>query len=43
MSGTFRLEKFFEGGWSDDLYFSSPLHFLPGLDGPQLDSCGSAG
>jgi esterase/lipase superfamily enzyme len=36
MSGTYRMEKFVHG-YSDDLYFSSPLHFLPGLEGPALD------
>ena len=36
MSGSYHMEKFI-GGFNDDLYFSSPLHFLPGLDGPQLD------
>jgi esterase/lipase superfamily enzyme len=36
MSGTYNLESFM-GGWSEDLYFSSPLHFLPGLEGPALD------
>jgi esterase/lipase superfamily enzyme len=38
MSGTYRLERFFEGEFTDDLYFSSPLHFLPDLDGPQLET-----
>jgi esterase/lipase superfamily enzyme len=37
MSGTYRLQRFFDGQNSADLYFSSPLDFLPGLDGPQLD------
>jgi esterase/lipase superfamily enzyme len=36
MSGSYHLEKFI-GGFNDDLYFASPLHFLPGLDGPALD------
>jgi esterase/lipase superfamily enzyme len=36
MSGTYNLEKFM-GGWTDDLFYSSPLHFLPGLEGPDLD------
>ncbi|MEX0756534.1 MAG: hypothetical protein WD204_01165, partial [Acidimicrobiia bacterium] len=26
------------GHWSDDFYFSSPLHYLPDLDGEQLDT-----
>lgn len=37
MSGTYDLERLlgFEG--NADYYFSSPLAFLPGLDGPALD------
>jgi esterase/lipase superfamily enzyme len=38
MSGTYRLERFYEDEYTDDLYFSSPLHFLPDLDGPQLET-----
>ena len=37
MSGTYRLQRFLEGGWSEDLYFASPVDFLPGLDGDQLE------
>ena len=37
MSGTYRIERFYEGAWTQDLFFSAPLQFLPGLDGPQLD------
>ena len=37
MSGTFDLSKYLEGRMSDDFYFSSPLHYLPNLDGPQLE------
>ena len=37
MSGTYRIERFYDHAWSQDLYFSAPLQFLPGLDGPQLD------
>lgn len=37
MSGTYDLSGLFGGGFSDDFYFTSPLHYLPGLDGPQLD------
>ena len=37
MSGTYRIERFYDEAWSQDLYFSAPLQFLPGLDGPQLD------
>ncbi len=32
MSGTYDLERFLYGGpFTEDLYFSSPLHYLPGL------------
>jgi esterase/lipase superfamily enzyme len=37
MSGSYRIERFYDQAWSQDLYFSSPLQFLAGLDGPQLD------
>ena len=37
MSGTYQIERFYEQAWGQDLYFSAPLQFLPGLDGPQLD------
>lgn len=37
MSGSYHLEKFL-GGCNDDLYFSSPLHFVPGMEGAQLDA-----
>ncbi len=36
MSGTYDLEKFL-GAFDDDLFYSSPLHFLPGMSGPELD------
>jgi esterase/lipase superfamily enzyme len=36
MSGTYDIEKFI-GGYSDELFFASPLRFLPGLEGPDLD------
>jgi esterase/lipase superfamily enzyme len=36
MSGTYRLRRFLEGAWSEDLYFSSPVDFLPGLEGDHL-------
>lgn len=38
MSGTYAIEKFIGGPFTDDLYFSSPLHFVPGLQGPDLDA-----
>jgi esterase/lipase superfamily enzyme len=31
MSGTYNMERFAGGDFSEDLYFSSPLHFVPGL------------
>jgi len=37
MSGTYGIEQFYEGAWSEDLYFAAPLQFVPGLEGPQLD------
>ena len=37
MSGTFDLSKYLEGRFNQDFYFSSPLHFLPRLEGEQLD------
>jgi esterase/lipase superfamily enzyme len=37
MSGTYRIERFYDSDWSQDLYFSAPLQFLPNLEGPQLD------
>jgi len=36
MSGTYDLEPWLHGAWNEAFYFASPLHFLPGLDGPQL-------
>lgn len=39
LSGTYRLQRFFDGdSYTEDLYFSSPLDFLPGLEGQQLDA-----
>ena len=37
MSGTYQIERFYDPAWSQDLYFSAPLQFLPNLEGPQLD------
>ncbi len=37
MSGTYDLSKYLEGQFFDDFYFSSPLHFLPGLEGGMLE------
>ena len=36
MSGTYAVDKFIGGPFTEDLYFASPLHFLPGLEGPAL-------
>jgi esterase/lipase superfamily enzyme len=38
MSGTYNLERFLKGPMTEDLYFSSPLHYLPKLaeDSEQL-------
>jgi esterase/lipase superfamily enzyme len=38
MSGTYDVTRWLEGQFSDDLYFASPLHFLPDLEGAQLDA-----
>jgi len=39
MSGTFDLSKWLKGHMYEDFYFSSPIHYLPGLsDGPQLEA-----
>ncbi len=36
MSGTFDIEKFI-GGFTDDLFYASPMRFVPGMSGPDLD------
>ena len=36
MSGTFDLSRFLKGRASMDFYFSSPLHYLPDLEGDAL-------
>ena len=38
MSGTFDLSKYLGGQMNPDFYYSSPLHYLPDLEGPQLDA-----
>lgn len=38
MSGTYDLSPWLNGQWSDDFYFSSPMHYLPGLEGEVLDT-----
>jgi esterase/lipase superfamily enzyme len=37
LSGTYDVQRFYGGAWDDALFFASPLHFLPGLEGDQLD------
>ena len=37
MSGTYDLSRYLEGRFNDDFYFSSPLHFVPGMDGVLLE------
>ena len=37
MSGSYKIERFMEGAFSEDIYWSSPVAFLPGLEGPTLD------
>jgi esterase/lipase superfamily enzyme len=37
MSGSYRLQRFLGGEHTPELYLSSPLDYLPGLDGPILD------
>ncbi len=37
MSGTYDLQRFLDGSFTENLYFSSPMDFLPGLEGEQLD------
>ena len=36
MSGTYDLSKYLEGRFNEDFYFSSPLHYLPKLEGDTL-------
>lgn len=37
MSGTYDLSKYLDGPMNEDFYLSSPLHFLPRLEGEHLD------
>jgi esterase/lipase superfamily enzyme len=37
MSGTYDLSKNLDGHFIEDFYFCSPIHFLPGLEGPVLE------
>ncbi|HHH11141.1 MAG TPA: hypothetical protein ENK23_03610 [Sorangium sp.] len=36
MSGTYDLEPWLNGHMNDDFYFSSPMHFVPKLNGDEL-------
>ncbi|HEY7703236.1 MAG TPA: alpha/beta hydrolase-fold protein [Acidimicrobiia bacterium] len=38
LSGTYDLSRWLDGPMPPDFYFSSPIHYLPGLDGPHLDA-----
>ena len=38
MSGTYDLQRFLKAGITEDFYYSSPVHYLPGLEGPGLDA-----
>ena len=38
MSGTYAIEQFIDGPPTDDLYYSSPLRFVPGLEGEALET-----
>ncbi len=38
MSGTYSVDRFYGPPLTENFYFSSPLQFLPGLEGPQLDA-----
>jgi esterase/lipase superfamily enzyme len=37
MSGTYRIERFYDPPWTQDSYFASPVEFLPDLGGEQLE------
>jgi esterase/lipase superfamily enzyme len=37
LSGTYDLEHWLEGQFNEDFYFSSPLHFVPGMQGAALE------
>ncbi len=42
LSGTYDLEQFVGPDAGDALFFATPLYFLPGLDGPLLDTAATA-
>ena len=37
MSGTFDLLRFLKAGATEDFFYSSPVHYLPGLEGEPLE------
>ncbi|MEZ4417771.1 MAG: alpha/beta hydrolase-fold protein [Gemmatimonadota bacterium] len=37
MSGTYDLRRFLDGRPNENFYYASPLHYLPGLEGPILE------
>ncbi|MCG8467006.1 MAG: hypothetical protein MJB57_02210 [Gemmatimonadetes bacterium] len=38
MSGTYDLERFLKAGVTEDFYYSSPVHYLPELEGDALEA-----
>jgi esterase/lipase superfamily enzyme len=38
MSGTYNMERFIKGEPTDDFYYSSPLHYIPNLNGSNLET-----
>jgi esterase/lipase superfamily enzyme len=38
MSGTYDLERFLKAPITEDFWISSPVHYLPELEGPRLDA-----
>ena len=38
MSGSYDLSDWLQGHWSDDFYFTSPMLYLPALDGEVLNT-----
>jgi esterase/lipase superfamily enzyme len=37
MSGSYRIDRFYDPPWTEDLYYSAPTQFLQNLEGPRLD------
>jgi esterase/lipase superfamily enzyme len=38
MSGTYGIDRFYDPPLTENFFYSAPLQFLPGLEGPQLDA-----